>query len=97
MAAATAGDGSAGGFSAAHLAPYGEAELSAALTVPPERLRRSAAEADPFDDRLLVPADAARGVREALARLVSLVDERGPAGRDAEVCCASSSMLILSA
>lgn len=83
---AAAAAGKDGGVSAADLAPYGEAELSTALTVPPERLQRSAAEADPFDDRLLVPADAARRVREAVARLVNLADEGGLAGREAEVC-----------
>ncbi|CAM9842133.1 unnamed protein product, partial [Ectocarpus sp. 12 AP-2014] len=46
----TTGDG----VSPADLAPYGEADLSTALTVPPERLQRSAAEANPFDDRFLV-------------------------------------------
>lgn len=73
-------------MSPADLAPYGEAELSTALTVPPERLQRAAAEANPFDDRFLVPTDAARGVKEAVARLVSLADESGPVGRNLEVC-----------
>lgn len=85
-AAAGAGIGKPGGVSAADLAPYGEAELSTALTVPPERLQRAAAEANPFDDRLLVPADSARRVREVVTRLVSLVDEVESAGNDAEVC-----------
>ncbi|CBN76697.1 expressed unknown protein [Ectocarpus siliculosus] len=84
-AAAVGQGGTTGdGVSPADLAPYGEAELSTALTVPPERLQRSAAEANPFDDRFLVPADAARGVKEAVARLVSLADESGPAGRNLE-------------
>lgn len=74
-----------GGVSAADLAPYGEADLSMALTVPPERLQRSAAEANPFDDRFLVPVGAARSVREAVARLVSLANESGPEGRVLEV------------
>ena len=73
------------GVSAADLAPYGEAELSTALTTPPERLQRSAAETNPFDERFLVPADAARGVREAVANLVSLADESGAEGRILEV------------
>lgn len=85
-AAAAAGpDVTVDGVSPADLAPYGEAELSTALTVPPERLQRSAAETNPFDDRFLVPVDAARRVREAVARLVSLADESGPAGRILEV------------
>ncbi|CAM9372167.1 unnamed protein product, partial [Ectocarpus fasciculatus] len=85
-AAAAVGQGgtTGDGVSPADLAPYGEAELSTALTVPPERLQRSAAEANPFDDRFLVPTDAARGVKEAVARLVSLADESGPAGRNLE-------------
>lgn len=74
------------GVSAADLAPYGEADLSMALTAPPERLRRLAAEADPFDDRFLVPVGVARRVREAVARLVSLADASGPEGRILEVC-----------
>lgn len=80
--------GKGGGVSPADLAPYGEAELSVALSVAPERLQRFAAEANPFDDRLLVPASAASRVREAVALLVSLVDDGDPTGRDAEVCWA---------
>lgn len=81
---AGAGD-KGGGVSPADLAPYGEAELSVALSVAPGRLQRFAAEANPFDDRLLVPASAANRVREAVELLVSLADDEGPAGRDAEV------------
>lgn len=92
-AAAAAASTSAGsavsidGVSAADLAPYGEAELSTALTTPPERLQRAAAETNPFDDRFLVPADAARRVREAVTRLVNLhlPDESGSEGRILEV------------
>lgn len=86
VGAGGAGGGKPGGMSLADLAPYGEAELSTALTVPPERLQRSAAEADPFDDRFLVRADAARRVGEAVERLVGLADEGGSAeGEDSEV------------
>lgn len=84
--ASGAADVTVDGVSAADLAPYGEADLSMALTVPPERLQRSAAEANPFDDRFLVPVGAARRVKEAVARLVSLADESGPEGRILEVC-----------
>lgn len=85
-AAAGAGKASGGGgIAPGDLAPYGEAGLSVALSVPPERLRRRAAEANPFDERLLVPAEAARKLREAVAQLSSLADEVGPAGREAEV------------
>lgn len=75
------------GVSPADLVPYGEAELSTALTAPPERLQRAAAETNPFDERFLVPADAARRVKEAVTRLVNLPDEdeSGAEGRILEV------------
>lgn len=85
-AAGAGADVTVDGVSAADLGPYGEADLSIALTTPPERLQRLAAEADPFDDRFLVPVGAARRVREAVARLVSLAHARGPEGRTLEVC-----------
>lgn len=73
-------------MSVADLAPYGEADLATALTVRPERLQRSAAEADPFDDRFLVRTDAARRVGDAVERLVGLADEGDSAGgKDSEV------------
>lgn len=77
--------GSGGGIAPADLVPYGEAGLPVALSVPPERLRRQAAEANPFDERLLIPAAAVRALGEAVAQLSNLADDVGPAGREAEV------------
>lgn len=73
------------GLSPTDLAPYGEAGLSSSLSVAPHRLQRLAAEANPFDERLLVPADAVRRLGEAVFQLSNLPDEGGPAGREAEV------------
>ena len=81
----SAGAGTVRGISPGDLAPYGEADLAVALTCAPKRLQRIAAEANPFDDRFLVPEGAARRVREAVSRLVSLAGQRGVAGRQAEV------------
>lgn len=67
------------------LAPYGEAGLSIALSEPPERLKQRLAEANPFDERLQVPADAARRLGESLLQLSSLPDDGGSAGMLAEV------------
>lgn len=85
LGATSAGKTGGGGIAPGDLAPYGEAGLSVALSAPPERLRRRVAEANPFDERLLVPAEAARKLREAVTQLSSLANEVGPAGREAEV------------
>ena len=87
------GDVTVDGVSAADLAPYGEADLLMALTAQPERLQRLAGEANPFNDRFLVPVGAARRVREAVTRLVSLGDASGPEGRTLEVCMVSCDSL----
>lgn len=79
------GKSAGGGIAPADLAPYGQAGLSVALAIPPERLRRRAAEANPFDEMLLMPAEAARRLRKAVEQLSSLPHEDGPACREAEV------------
>lgn len=74
-----------GGVSPEDLAPYGEADLSVALTCAPERLRCVAAEANPFDERFLMPEETARRMGEAVTRLVSLSHAGGVAEREEEV------------
>lgn len=77
--------GAVGGVSPEDLAPYGEADLAVALTCAPERLQCVAAEANPFDERFLVPEETARRMGEAVTRLVSLSHDGGAAGREEEV------------
>ena len=74
-----------GGVSPEDMAPYGEADLAVALTCAPERLQCVAAEANPFDERFLVPEETACRMGEAVTRLVSLSHDGGAAGREEEV------------